>query len=234
MSYCVHCGVKLADYESVCPLCGTQVLDPHREACDDAEPLFLDRMETAEKRINTRFLTGLITVILLIPFALTTILDLLFSFGLTWSMYVFGAILCLWAFVVFPISKPGRSPYLYAGINLAATPLFLWLIATFNGGTWFMPLALPLVLLAGVVSMLMIWVLHMKKLSKIAKAGWLIFLLAFLPAGIDVIVTHYLTGSVIPVWAWFVTIPLLALSITALIISRSIALSEWIRRKLFL
>ena len=28
MSYCVHCGVELADCEPKCPLCGTEVLDP--------------------------------------------------------------------------------------------------------------------------------------------------------------------------------------------------------------
>ena len=28
MSYCVHCGVELADSEKRCPLCHTRVVDP--------------------------------------------------------------------------------------------------------------------------------------------------------------------------------------------------------------
>ncbi len=28
MSYCVHCGVELAESEARCPLCNTKVVDP--------------------------------------------------------------------------------------------------------------------------------------------------------------------------------------------------------------
>ena len=59
MSYCVHCGVKLADGAASCPLCGTPVLDPNRataKAGASAMPMFSERDEDrTAKRINPRF-----------------------------------------------------------------------------------------------------------------------------------------------------------------------------------
>ncbi len=233
MSYCVHCGVKLADYEARCPLCDTEVIDPNRTK-ESTEVYPQDRMDINGKQINKRFLVLLISLALLIPFAVVAVIDLVISSGLTWAFYVFGAELIIWTFIVLPIYFEGKSPYFYMTADLCVSSLFILMLSWLNASEkWLMQLALPIILSAGVCAFLIIFILQDKGIGKIEKGGWITIITSFLPWAIDIAVTHYLSHSFMPVWAWYVSIPLIILGGVLVVASKNISMSEWIRRNLF-
>lgn len=233
MSYCVHCGVKIADYEKSCPLCGTPVIDPNRIV--QGEPLFIDRMDLTEHRINRTFIATLVFVLLLVPFAVTAILDFVLSVQLTWAFYVLGAEGCFGVFFLLPFLFPKASPYWFAIADAAAAAAYLLLIAALTGGMgWYFTLGFPLAMLSGWFAVLSLFIARQKHLGKLAITGWLLLTLAVFLFGIDSIISQYVNGSFLPVWAWYASTPLLVLGIVIIILSRSIRINEWIRRKLFL
>ncbi len=233
MSYCVHCGVKLADYEKRCPLCETEVIDPNRTKVS-TEVNFQDRMDINGKKINKKFLVLLISLALLIPFAVVAIIDLVASQGLTWAFYVFGAGLIIWTFIVLPIYFEGKSSYFYLTADLIVSSVYILILSLLNTSEkWLMAIALPIILSAGLCAYLIIFILQAKGIGKIEKGGWITIVFSLLPLAIDIAVTHYLTQSFMPVWAWYVSIPLLILGVVLVVASKSITMSEWIRRNLF-
>ena len=52
MSYCVNCGVKLKQFEKVCPLCNTKVINPNNLK-DKFTPAYSQVVEK-HKEINAR------------------------------------------------------------------------------------------------------------------------------------------------------------------------------------
>ena len=233
MSYCVHCGVELADYEKECPLCHTRVLDPYRES--NHEPMNLDRLAQNEgRRLNRKFIIWMIFAILMVPFIVTAIISLVSdSVDMSWSFYVLGAELIFFSVCLVPVLFNGLKPWVYVLIDTVAVALFLLLIAFMhNDLSWYLPVALPIALLSGLTVGLIIFIIRHRKLGLYVKLGWLILAISLLPAVIDVCVNRYLTGSFLPVWSWYVTIPLLALGITILSLAGNVRFREWIRRKM--
>jgi len=233
MSYCVHCGVKLADYESRCPLCDTEVIDPKRSK-ESREGYPQDRMDINGKKINKKFLVMLISLALLIPFAVVAVIDLAISRGLTWAFYVFGAGLTIWTFVVLPIFFEGKSSYFYLTADLIVSSVYILILSLLNTSEkWLMAIALPIILSAGLCAYFIIFIVQSKGIGKIGKGGWITIVYSFMPWAVDIAVTHYLTQSFMPVWAWYVSIPLLILGGVLIVASNNITMSEWIRRNLF-
>ena len=101
MSYCVNCGVELADSETRCPLCGVEVVTPVKPWVEPKTPPYPERLERIMSRIDRRFFAGLLGVILLIPVCITLLIDLLANNGVTWSAYVVGGITVFFFVVVF-------------------------------------------------------------------------------------------------------------------------------------
>ncbi|MCQ2431003.1 MAG: zinc ribbon domain-containing protein [Clostridia bacterium] len=234
MSYCVHCGVELADHEKECPLCGTVVIDPNRT--NNGDPMFSRKMEDIkEQRINPRFIAMLIFWITLLPFAATAGIFMIFSLGLRWTVYVFGAEVCVWAFFLFPLHYQGIKPYWNVLINTAVTAGYLFLIAFMQeNNSWYLPLALPLTLLTSAVAAAIVFILRRKKLGKFGKFGWTAISASVYLFAIDICITHFVSGFFFPLWSWFVGIPFAALGVVCVLISGNAALSEWIRKNMFI
>lgn len=235
MSYCVHCGVELADYEKACPLCGVPVIDPTREGQNiDIKPLYGDKVDE-KKRINLRFVAMLTSLLLLVPFIVTTVVDVVFSYGMTWSAFVLGAEICAWFYIILPLYKKRINVYVVCLFATFVTALYVLMIETLthNGG-WFLPLALPIIVGAGLLEISEVFIFRKCKRGRLSLLGWAILPIAVYPCIIDIVIAHYLRDSFMPLWSWYVTLPLLVLGITVIVISRSLRITEWIRRKLFI
>jgi len=233
MSYCVHCGVELADYETKCPLCETPVVDPMRPVAT-GEPMFVDRPEEG-RRVNKSFIITVISIVLLIPFTVTTILDISLSLGMSWSAYVLGAEALFWLCFVLPFQSPDTSPYLFCLIDSAATALFVLLVSIIeNSHGWYLPLALPIVAAAWLEVSVMILIHRSNSIGKLTKVGCGIFAVSFLPLFIDIALAHYLKGTFMPQWSWYASVPLFVLGLTVILLSRSVRFTDWLRRKVFI
>ena len=233
MSYCVHCGVELADYAKKCPLCETPVIDPNRAAAK-SEPAFVDMVETG-KKVNKRFVVLILSVVLLIPFIVTTVLDITLSLGMTWSAYVLSAEAMVWLWFILPIQCPNTSPYLFCLIDGIAAALYVFLISVIeNGKGWYLPLALPIVVAATIEIMIMTLIHRTKKLGKLTKAGLVIFALSFLPLVIDIAINSYSFGKIMVRWSWYASLPLFVLGLTITVLSKSVRFTEWLRKKMYI
>ena len=102
MSYCVHCGVELADCESKCPLCGTEVLDP-KAPNRKGKPLYPPSPVRTQQQVSRPSLLGLLTLIFLIPVLLCIVCDLSVNRQIEWSGYVIGAFFLLYVAIAAPL-----------------------------------------------------------------------------------------------------------------------------------
>lgn len=234
MSYCVHCGVELDDREKRCPLCQTPVIDPWKEKNADPPSDMTLSSEQPQKRINRRLLVVLIGLLLLIPLIVVVIINLATTHTLTWALYVLGSEICFWTIFVLPLNCTGKTPYLYVAVDTLVTALLLLMIYLENSGTdWFLPLALPITLLTGIGVLLHAVIWRQKRIGRIRKSGWGVWVISFFLIGVDIIITHYLQRRIDLTWSWYAAFPLLIISIILLAVSYSKRASEWLRRNLF-
>lgn len=238
MSYCVHCGVKLAHTEAACPLCGTPVVDPARsgEAGTAASPMFSETGEShVEKRINPRFVASLTFLLLAIPFAVTAIVGVCVPADLSWSLYVMGGLALAWVLVMLPLHLPRRRPYGFLLVDGAAVVAMLALVAAFNHGwRWFLILGLPLTALAMGAALMCTFVLRRRTVPAGAKVGWLFIIAAVcvMLAGIDV--GLFCGTTVLPVWGWASAIPCVVLGVLLATLSYNARFVAWAGRRLFI
>ncbi len=234
MSYCVHCGVELADYETKCPLCETPVVDPNR-LFTSGEPPFVDAVEVKEKKFNRHFIVTVVSAVMLIPFIVTTVVDITLSLGMTWSAFVLGAEALFWLWFVLPFQSSDPSPYACCLIDGAATALYVLLVSVLTKGDgWYLPLALPIIAAATLEILLIIRIHRARRIGKLTKVGLGFIAASFLPLLIDVAVTHYKNGSFMPLWSWYASVPLAVFGVTVTALSRSVRFTEWLRKKMYI
>ncbi len=139
--YCVNCGVKLADTEKVCPLCGVAAYHPDTDrAC--AQPLY-PPYKYPEKRVSPKGAMIIVTTLFLIPLLITLLSDIQFNDCVTWSGYVIGGLFVGYVMTVLPwwFNKP--NPAVFVPCSFAAIALYLLYISLYTKGYWFLSFALP-------------------------------------------------------------------------------------------
>lgn len=142
--YCVNCGVKLADTERQCPLCGTVPFHPDIDR-PKAEPLYpTDRYPTANQLSKMGILV-IISTMFMIPLIITLLCDLSIHRAVTWSGYVVGALVMSYVLSVLPMWFKSPNPVVFVPCDFAAVGLYLFYINFAAGGRWFLSFALPLV-----------------------------------------------------------------------------------------
>ena len=233
MSYCVHCGVKLASYETVCPLCGTPVIDPNAVQGTD-QPRFEDYIETTDRKVDRHFLFTLISALSLIPFIITAIVDYCLNHSFGWSLLVLGGEVVLWAFIMLPYRFSFAHPSTYIIFDTLAVALYLLMITLIFGMKWYLPLGLPLTVLSGLLLYVFIRILFEGQHRKLMTFGSLSFSLSLYLCLIDLIITIHNTGRIGLKWSYWPFVPLFTIGIIAMLFSRSQRISSWLKRRLFI
>jgi hypothetical protein len=106
--YCVNCGVKLADSEEQCPLCGTRVFHPDFDHPDGPPTYPKGKLPATAPR---SFLwQSILTVLYLIPILVVPLCDLQLNSRVTWSGFVTGALLLSYIVVVLPCGSARQIP----------------------------------------------------------------------------------------------------------------------------
>lgn len=139
--YCVNCGVKLADTEKCCPLCGVAAYHPDilRQA---AEPLYPGQ-RYPEPQVSSRGALVIVTTLFLLPLLITLMCDLQINGAVTWSGFVMGALLVGYAVFVLPFWFKRPNPVIFVPCSFAAVGLYLLYIDLVTGGNWFLSFAFP-------------------------------------------------------------------------------------------
>lgn len=142
--YCINCGVKLADTEKKCPLCGTVPFHPDIDRPQAEELYPNDRYPVVQQLSRTGALI-IVSTMFLIPLLITLLCDLSISGRVTWSGYVIGALLMSYVLLVLPFWFKKPNPVIFVPCDFAAIGAFLFYINYAVEGSWFLTFALPLV-----------------------------------------------------------------------------------------
>ncbi|MBE6530610.1 MAG: zinc ribbon domain-containing protein [Ruminococcaceae bacterium] len=139
--FCVNCGVKLADTEKKCPLCGIEVYHPDL-AQPEARPLY-PKNNSPKPKPNSKALGGVVIILFLIPMLVTLLADLHNDLSLDWFGYVAGGIIVAYVALALPMWFRKPNPVIFLPCSFAAATVYLLYINLASGGTWFMSFAFP-------------------------------------------------------------------------------------------
>lgn len=232
MSYCVNCGVKLAESETICPLCETPVVNPRAADGQTGYTPYPPRVETHQ--VNTSFIAFLGFLILLIPMVVTFVCDLLTDFRIDWSLYVSGAAAMLYVFMFVPMFFKKPLVYLFIAMDGCAVTLYLALIAWITRGMdWFLPMALPITVATGVLVGCATLIFRIKKLRALPKYAILCYMLSVYFILLEIILELAYYGYVLMQWSWYAIAPLILLGALLFIVNGKEGVVDELRRRLF-
>ena len=178
--YCINCGVKLADSESSCPLCGVTVFHPELDR-PMGDPLYPPHKKPAPQ-ISSKTALVVVTTFFLIPLLITLMCDLRLNSGVTWSGYVMGALVVSYMILVMPFWFRRPNPVIFLPCDFTVVGLYLLYINLATGGHWFLSFAFPAVGGMGILITAVVALLRYLRRGKLyITGGALIALGAFLP-----------------------------------------------------
>ena len=147
--YCVNCGVKLADTEQQCPLCGVTAYHPDiQRECE--QPLYPKERLPAHP-VSSRASQIVATTAFLLPLLITLLCDLQISGSITWSGFVAGALVTGYAVFLLPYWFPKRNPVIFVACDFVVIGLYLLYINFAVDGDWFLSFAFPVTGVVGVI-----------------------------------------------------------------------------------
>lgn len=205
--YCVNCGVKLADTEKQCPLCGIRAFHPDLTR-QEGESLYpKDRYPANPK--SSRVMQIIATALFLLPLLITLQCDLQINGAVTWSGYVAGALLMAYVVIVLPNWFRKPNPVIFVPIDFAAAGLYVLYINLATGGGWFLSFAFPII---GGVGLIVTAVVTLMRY--VPKGALYTFGGAFMALGAFMILVEYLESVTfgVRIVGWCVY-PLLALAV---------------------
>ncbi|MDD2561332.1 MAG: hypothetical protein PHG11_03305 [Eubacteriales bacterium] len=234
MSYCVECGVKLAASEPRCPLCQTPVNNPNQPVCELEDSSHPQAIEEAISRMDRGYARQLSLVFLLIPILTVLIIDLIDA-GIPWSPYVVGALVMGYCFFAFPLLFRFTRPYVYIVVDVLALLGFLLLVAWMgNGISWYLSLVLPVILLVGVATLLIILALRRREMKRLYRAALSAALFALALVGLEIIIDLNAWNQAHLGWSVYTAIPLAVIALMLAGLEQNHELKEAVRKRLFL
>ena len=232
MAYCVHCGVKLGPGEKSCPLCQTPVYDPAEPNAPDAPKAFLVRTPEQELKRSKRFLFSLSAVLLLSPALLCMVIDLLTHGVISWSGYAAGALLMLFVSITAPLLAKKYQEFVAIAASFVSLIGFLFLVERLSGsGPWFFTVALPALVLAVGLVMVIIGLYQGRLLNKLTLIAAILAAAGIECLGIDWLCAVAANAEGGFAWSPYVLAPCLFLSVSLFVINGNRTVREELRRR---
>ena len=232
MSYCVHCGVELDKTAAFGPQCHTPVLDPIQPG-DTGSPMPFPTQRAEVPLASKREAALLMTIMMLSVALCCGLLNLFLQHNRPWSLFVIGADAMLWVWLALPLWARRLPLPFRLVLDGVAVGLYLLLIALREDGrAWFLGLALPIVLLAAAV--LLVLGINLPRRSILSSITLIIGSVGVLLFGVEFFVDRWLTGRWQPGWSLVILIICVALIIPLLVVRHNPALREEARRRFHL
>lgn len=229
--YCIQCGVKLADTEKACPLCGTVPYHPDL-VMSEAVSLYPPNRYPSNK-VSMLGVRVIVSVIFVIAFAICFLCDIQISHAVTWSAFVTGALITSYVCFVLPFWFKKPSAIIFVPVSFIAVGLYVLFIDLFTKGGWFLSFAFPVISIVGIL------VTAVVALTKFIKRGRLyIFGSAIIAFGCTMpLMELFLSITFKLKYIWWSLYPLTALVLigaTVLFFAFCPSARESVERKFFL
>ena len=204
--YCIHCGVKLADSEQFCPLCGTIPYHPDLPA--PAGKLLYPAGQKPAPQVSPKAVPLVLTILFLLPFLITLLVDLQLHSCVTWSGFVMGALGVSYVTLVLPSWFSRPNPVIFVPCSFLAVGVYLAYINLATGGHWFLTFAFPVTAFSGLVLTAIVTLLRY-----VHRGTLYVFGGAFLMTGLFMPVMEFLVNLTfhMPYFAAWSLYPLIAL-----------------------
>ena len=177
--YCINCGVKLADSEKKCPLCGTTVYHPDFMQ-NESENLYPSNRYPEHK--SSKLFQFIFTALFIIPLLITILCDLRINRTITWSGYVTGALCTGYVTFALPTWFKKPNPVIFTPCVFFTVGLYLLYINTIVNGNWFLTFAFPIVCFTGILSTTVVTLFkYLQKGRLFVVAGGFLALSVFMP-----------------------------------------------------
>lgn len=141
--YCVKCGVKLADTEKQCPLCGTTVFHPDITR-DNGKAMYPSGNHPKSPSAAIWPLI-IFSAAFLLPILIVLLCDIQLNGELTWAGYVVGALTTAYVILILPMWFRNPNPVIFVPCGFAAVALYVLYINFATGGEWYLSFALPVI-----------------------------------------------------------------------------------------
>ncbi|HBR32798.1 MAG TPA: hypothetical protein DD733_12025 [Clostridiales bacterium] len=234
MSYCVNCGVELADSEKKCPLCKTEVINPKYIVNSEAAMPYPPYRPSPSQKVSKNSVIGLLSLMALLPIALSVICDVGINGRIVWSGFVTGALALLYLIIVLPIAKSKIDSVTCLGIDFAGIIVYLYYIDRTIEGGWFLNFALPVTLLVAAVVMLITFLSLYTKSEKLPIAALTMILFGFMNLAIEILLNiAFLTRDYL-VWSLYPLATFVILGIVLFYINANKPLKEKLQKKFFI
>jgi hypothetical protein len=203
VNLCQHCGVEVEVGARYCPLCRRPLT---REAADEspqplspavpATPAFPAPAPapTAAHRRLRRWLLEVFSLLTVTAAIVVIAADFATGMSITWARYPLSSLAFLWLLTLLLIAGAGRFWVILPGA-VAVVGLFLYVLdRIIPGRAWFLPLALPVTLLAAAFLALTIATVRMLKLSPFATVATTLLAGSIFAGGLELLVNGFRAG----------------------------------------
>lgn len=146
--YCIKCGAKLADGQTVCPICETKVYHPDLEI---VEKNTYPKIPFESEEYNRNGIMFVITMLFLIPLILPLLLEITWTDSVTWSGYASGGTLIFYTVFVMPNWFKKPNPVIFTPVGFALVIGLLMFINYTVNGNWFLNFAFPITAFLGII-----------------------------------------------------------------------------------
>lgn len=234
MSYCVNCGVELDATAAFCPLCHTTVHNPNQPVDTVSPPPFpRERREVPAE--SKQALAILLTSMLLSVALCCGVLNLFLRAGHIWSLYVIGAAVMLWVWLVPPLFDRKHSQYVQLFCDVLAVAIYILLICIdLQGWNWYFPLVLPILAAAYIAALFLTHQLVIKKRSILTSSILVIGTVGVCTCLLEFFIDLYLCQCWVPSWSLIILTACVALIIPLVVTRRVPTLREEARRRFHL
>lgn len=220
--YCANCGVKLADSEKRCPLCGTEAYHPDIER-PEVDPLFPQDF-VPKRELSKATIHIIIFTLFLIPILLTLYCDFYINYAITWSAYVVFSLFIVYIVAILPTWFKKPTPAVFVPIDFFVIALFLHYINFATKGDWFLTLAFPIVAYLGIIVTTASVLLYYLKKGHLYVIGAFFIALGLFMEIVELFLMITFKFDSFNGWSLYPMIPLvlIGLGIIAISISRNI------------
>ena len=231
MSYCVNCGVELAESEKACPLCLVPVINPAKPYTPTAERNFPDVPVRGYKR-GYRELLAPLAILMLIPIAVSITADVLTNYKITWSAYIVMSLILCAAYIFPPLIFKKPQLILCLTLDWICAGAFIYFISRITGGEWFEDVGFPIIMIAGALIIGLAALFTRTALPRTKKIALVLFAIALQVVCTELLINAHF-GAVAEVsWSLYAFVPLVILGLFLLMLARNRRLKEHVRRRL--
>jgi hypothetical protein len=211
MIICANCGVELDVGLKICPLCG-KVPGDNREKehmpSDNAEDII-----RLQKKENKKYLWELIGIVAFSAIAVCTIVDLLISKGLKWSLLCDVSILAFWIILTLFMYSYKRTFIIVPGLLVTILVALSIIDLITPGRSWFFPVGLPLTIAAFITAgivLILYRIANFKGLNILASS---FIVLSGYCIIIEMVLDKYMNGIVDLHWSLIAAISILPVAL---------------------